>query len=346
MSPSSRTAINGPILVTGAAGFIGFYVAQRLLAAGRRVIGVDSFNTYYDVRLKEARWAQIENHKGFLGVRMDLVNKDQLFALCDDHEPAAFIHLAAQPGVRYGLENPGAYVDSNLIGFVNILEAARAHEIEHLVFASTSSVYGANRAMPYAEHHPASHPLSLYAATKRANELLAHSYAHLFKIPCTGLRFFTVYGPWGRPDMAPQKFTARICAGDEIEVYNGGKLMRDFTFVDDIAEGVVRVLDHIPVPDEGWDAMAPTPDGSGVAPFRIFNIGRGAPVDLMDFIATLEKHIGRKANMVMTGMQPGDVEGTWCDVSALEQAVGYRPKVSLDEGLERTVKWFREFYKV
>jgi len=316
------------------------------LAAGRRVVGVDNFSDYYDVRLKEARWARLAKHKNFSGARLDLADKNQLMAFCDQQEPAAFINLAAQPGVRYGLENPDAYVDSNLVGFVNILEAARAHEIEHLVFASTSSVYGANRAMPYAEHHHTSHPISLYAATKRANELLAHSYAHLFKIPCTGLRFFTVYGPWGRPDMAPQKFTARIFAGDEIEVYNGGKLMRDFTYVDDIVEGVVRVLDHIPVPDESWNPMAPTPDGSGVAPYRIFNIGRGAPVDLMDFISTLEKHVGRKANMVMTGMQPGDVEGTWCDVSALERAIGYRPKVSLDEGLAHTVKWFRDYYKV
>ncbi|TAK99306.1 MAG: NAD-dependent epimerase/dehydratase family protein [Rhodospirillaceae bacterium] len=346
MAKHASSPIDDPILVTGAAGFVGFHVTQRLLADGRRVIGVDNFTPYYDVRLKHARWGQLEDRKGFLGVQMDLANKDQLLALCDDHAPGGFIHLAAQPGVRYGMENPGAYVDSNLVGFMNVLEAARAHEIAHLVFASTSSVYGANRAMPYAEHQSTAHPLSLYAATKRANELLAHSYAHLFRIPCTGLRFFTVYGPWGRPDMAPQKFAARIFAGDQIEVYNGGNLTRDFTFVEDIVEGVVRVLDHVPVADEGWDPMAPTPDASGVAPFRIFNIGRGAPVNLMDFIATLEKHIGRKANMVMLDMQPGDVEGTWCDVSALERAVGYRPRVSLDEGLAKTVKWFRAFYKV
>jgi UDP-glucuronate 4-epimerase len=215
---------------------------------------------------------------------------------------------------------------------------------EHLIFASTSSVYGANKAMPFAEHHSASHPLSLYAATKRANELLAHSYAHIFKIPMTGLRFFTVYGPWGRPDMAPQKFTASIFAGDPIDVYNSGKMKRDFTFVDDIVEGVVRVMDHIPVPDEGWDAMNPTADASGVAPYRIFNIGRGEPVDLMDFISTLEKHIGKKAQLNMMPMQEGDVEGTWCDVSALHRAVGYQPRVSLDEGLEKTVAWFRAYY--
>jgi UDP-glucuronate 4-epimerase len=337
---------HAPILLTGAAGFVGFHVAQRLLSAGRTVIGLDNFNTYYDVRLKEARWAQLEGRDGFQGHRVDLADRGALMDLCDKAQPGKIVNLAAQAGVRYGLDNPQAYVDSNLVGFVNILEAARALKVSHLVFASTSSVYGANRTMPYAEHHSASHQVSLYAATKRANELLAHSYAHLFRIPSTGLRFFTVYGPWGRPDMAPQKFTARIIAGDPIEVYNGGNLMRDFTFVSDIVEGVVRVIDHVPTVNDGWDAAAPTPDSSGVAPYRIFNIGRGAPVQLMDFIATLEKHVGRKANLVMLGMQPGDVEGTWCDVSALEKAVGYRPTVSLDEGLGKTVAWFRDFYRV
>ena len=346
MMMSKSSAIAGPILVTGTAGFIGFHVAEKLLTAGRPVIGLDNFNDYYDVGLKQARWTQLEGRNGFSGRRVDIADRDGLFKLCEEFEPTAIVHLAAQAGVRYGLENPGAYVDSNLVGFGNILEAARTFQAEHLVFASTSSVYGANRTMPYAEHHGASHPLSLYAATKRANELMAHSYAHLFRIPMTGLRFFTVYGPWGRPDLAPQKFTARIFAGDPIEVYNGGKLMRDFTFVEDIVEGVTRVLDHIPVPDESWNAEAPTPDGSSVAPYRVFNIGRGSPIDLMDFIATLERKIGRKANMQMLGMQPGDVEGTWCDVSALERAVGYRPSVTLDEGLEKTVAWFREYYRV
>ncbi len=334
------------ILVTGAAGFIGYHVATRLLDLGRRVVAIDNFSTYYDVGLKEARWAQLNGRKGFSGQRLDLTDKAGLFALCDAFEPTRVVHLAAQAGVRYGMDNPDAYVESNLTGFVNLLEAVRAVKPEHLVFASTSSVYGANQSMPFAEHHSAAHPLSLYAATKRANELLAHSYAHLFQVPMTGLRFFTVYGPWGRPDMAPQKFTARIFAGDPIDVFNGGKMSRDFTFIEDVVEGVVRVIDHAPVPDEGWDAMAPTPDGSGVAPFRIFNIGRGAPVDLMDFIATLEKHIGKKALLNMMPMQPGDVEGTWCDVSALERAVGYHPKVSLDAGLAQTVAWFRAYYKI
>lgn len=334
------------ILLTGAAGFIGFHVTRRFLAAGRPVVGIDNFNSYYDVRLKEARWGLLEQAAGFRGRRMDIADTDAVLAFCEAIEPTHIVHLAAQAGVRYGLDQPHVYAQANLVGFLNILEAARALKVEHLVYASTSSVYGANQAMPFAEHHSASHPVSLYAATKRANELMAHSYAHLFEIPTTGLRFFTVYGPWGRPDMAPHKFTARIFAGDPVDVYNGGKMMRDFTFIDDVVEGVVRVTDHIPVPDESWDPMAPTADGSGVAPFRVFNVGRGAPVDLMDFIATLERHIGKKAVLNMMPMQPGDVEGTWCDVSALGRAVGYEPRVSLDEGLGRTVAWFRDYYSI
>ncbi len=334
------------ILLTGAAGFIGSHVIRRLLEAGRSVVGIDNFNSYYDPGLKEARWAQLEKQQGFLGRRLDIAHKDAFLDFCDQIQPTYIVHLAAQAGVRYGLENPNAYAEANLTGFLNVLEAARALKVVHLVYASTSSVYGANKAMPFAEHHSASHPVSLYAATKRANELMAHSYAHLFKIPTTGLRFFTVYGPWGRPDMAPHKFTARIFAGDPIDVYNGGRMMRDFTFVDDIVEGVVRVIDHIPFADESWDPMNPTPDGSGVAPYRVFNIGRGAPVDLMDFIAALERHVGKKAVLNMMPMQPGDVEDTWCDVSALGRAVGYQPRVSLDEGLDKTVAWFRGYYKL
>lgn len=334
------------ILVTGAAGFIGFHVAKRLLESGRGVVGVDNFNTYYDVRLKQARWQILEKERGFRGRPLEIADRDSLLSFCDEVQPTHIVHLAAQAGVRYGLENPHAYASANLTGFLNVLEVARALKVDHLVYASTSSVYGANKSMPFAEHHGASHPLSLYAATKRANELMAHSYAHLFNVPTTGLRFFTVYGPWGRPDMAPHKFTAGIFAGDPIDVYNDGKMVRDFTFIDDIVEGVVRVTDHIPVADEGWDPLAPTPDGSGTAPFRIFNIGRGTPIDLMDFIATLEKHIGKRAVLNMMPMQPGDVEGTWCDVSALGRAVGYQPRVSLDEGLAKTVAWFRDYYKV
>lgn len=334
------------ILVTGSAGFIGYHLAMRLLDEGLPVIGLDNFTPYYDVRLKEARWARLEKRDGFTGRRVNLADRDALFAVVDEFRPKRIVHLAAQPGVRYGLENPQSYVDSNLTGFVNMLEAVRAVKPEHFVYASTSSVYGANTAMPFAEHHSASHPVSLYAATKRSNELLAHSYAHLFKVPMTGLRFFTVYGPWGRPDMAPFKFCARIFAGDPIDVYNGGDMKRDFTFVADIVEGVRRVIDHVPAADESWDSGAPTPDGSGVAPYRVFNIGRGAPVQLMDFIATIEKVTGRKANLNMQPMQPGDVEGTWCDVSALKRAVGYQPTTSLEEGLTQTVAWFREYYKV
>jgi UDP-glucuronate 4-epimerase len=334
------------ILLTGAAGFIGSHVATRLLRDGHEVHGVDNFTPYYDVRLKEARWANLEDRAGFTAHRLDLADKAGVLGLAARIKPTRIVHLAAQPGVRYGIDNPQAYIDSNLTGFMNILEAARATETEHLVFASTSSVYGANKQMPFAEHHSASHPMSLYAATKRANELLAHSYAHIFHIPVSGLRFFTVYGPWGRPDMAPQKFTARIFAGDTIDVYNHGDMKRDFTFIDDIVEGVVRVTDHIATVDAGWDANAPTPDSSGVAPYRIYNIGRGAPVALTDFIATLERQIGKKAKLNFMPIQAGDVEGTWCDVGALERAVGYKPKVTLDEGLEKTVAWFRDFYKV
>ena len=334
------------ILVTGAAGFIGFHLSQRLLARGDEVVGLDCFNDYYDVSLKEARAQRLAAHPGFRMERRDIVEREGLAALLAEQRFDGVVHLAAQAGVRYSIEHPEKYIEANLVGFGNMLESCRQSGVGHLVYASSSSVYGNNHKVPFSVHDPADHPMSLYAATKRANELMAHSYAHLFRIPMTGLRFFTVYGPWGRPDMAPQKFTARIFAGDPIEVYNGGKLMRDFTFVGDIVEGVVRVLDHIPVPDEGWNAEAPTPDGSGVAPYRVFNIGRGAPVDLMDFIATLERKIGRKANMHMVGMQPGDVEGTWCDVSALDRAVGYRPSVSLDEGLEQTVAWFRAYYHV
>jgi UDP-glucuronate 4-epimerase len=334
------------IVVTGAAGFVGAAVAERLLAAGHTVVGIDNFNSYYDPALKESRWARLTSHVNFRGQRLDLADRVLSLAAFDNAEPSHVIHLAAQAGVRYGLENPQAYVDSNLVGFINVLEACRVHRVEHLVFASSSSVYGANRNTPFAENHNADHPVSLYAATKRSNELLAHSYAHLFKIPCTGLRFFTVYGPWGRPDMAPYKFTARILAGQSIDVHHGGHMRRDFTYIDDIVEGVVRVTNHVPVADESWNAFDPMPDGSGVAPYRIFNIGRGEPVELMDFIHAVEKHTGKKAQLNYIPIQPGEVEGTWCDVTALERAVGYRPKVSLDEGLANTVAWFRAHYKI
>jgi UDP-glucuronate 4-epimerase len=330
------------IVVTGAAGFVGAAVTERLLNDGATVTGIDNFNAYYDVALKEARWARLAGHPHFAGQRVDLADKALTLAAFNTIAPTHIVHLAAQAGVRYGLENPQAYVESNLSGFANILEVSRIHKVQHLVFASSSSVYGANTTVPFAENQSADHPMSLYAATKRSNELLAHSYAHLFKIPCTGLRFFTVYGPWGRPDMAPYKFTARLLAGTEIDVHHGGNMRRDFTFIDDIVEGVVRVIDHIPSADD----TAASPEGSPVAPYRIFNIGRGEPVELMDFIRTLEKHTGQKANINWVPIQPGEVEGTWCDTSALDRAVGYKPKVSLDEGLAKTVAWFRDFYKI
>jgi UDP-glucuronate 4-epimerase len=336
---------NYKIVVTGAAGFVGAALTLRLLADGHTVVGLDSFNNYYDPALKEARWAQFAGHPNFRGQRLDLADRALTMAAFDGAEPTHVVHLAAQAGVRYGLENPQAYVDSNLIGFVNVLEACRSHKVSHLVFASSSSVYGANSTVPFAENHTADHPMSLYAATKRSNELLAHSYAHLFSLPCTGLRFFTVYGPWGRPDMAPYKFSARILAGLGIDVHNDGHMQRDFTYIDDIVEGVVRVLHHVPQADDAWSPSDPTPDGSGVAPYRVFNIGRGQPVGLMDFIRLLEKHTGETAQMNNIPIQPGEVLSTWCDVSALERAVGYRPRVSLDEGLAKTVAWFREYHK-
>jgi UDP-glucuronate 4-epimerase len=335
------TSKNRRIVVTGAAGFVGAAVSQRLMDAGESVVGFDNFNAYYDVALKEARWARLERQTGFRGQRLDLADKTATLAAFATAAPTHIVHLAAQAGVRYGLENPQSYVDSNLSGFMNILEAARAHSIAHLVFASSSSVYGANTTVPFAEHQTADHPMSLYAATKRSNELLAHSYAHIFKIPVTGLRFFTVYGPWGRPDMAPYKFTARLLNGETIDVHHGGNMRRDFTFIDDIVEGVVRTIDCVPA------AIAETaPDKSPVAPYRVYNIGRGEPVELMEFIRTIEKHTGKKANINWVPIQPGEVEGTWCDTTALEKAVGYKPKVSLDEGIGKTVAWFRDFYKI
>jgi UDP-glucuronate 4-epimerase len=345
MNQTHVTAQKLKIVVTGAAGFIGAAVTQRLLADGHTVVAIDSFNSYYDPALKETRWAQIAGHPNFRGQRLDLADQALTMAAFDGAEPTHVVHLAAQAGVRYGLENPQAYVDSNLVGFMNVLEACRSHAVRHLVFASSSSVYGANSAVPFAENNSADHPVSLYAATKRSNELLAHSYAHLFRIPCTGLRFFTVYGPWGRPDMAPYTFAARILAGQSINVHNDGHMQRDYTYIDDIVEGVVRVVHHVPHVDGAWSPATPTPDGSGVAPYRIFNIGRGQPVGLMDFIRLLEKHTGQTAQLEMVPIQPGEVVSTWCDVSALERAVGYRPSVSLDEGLAKTVAWFHEYQK-
>ncbi|MEO1751801.1 NAD-dependent epimerase [Thiofaba sp. EF100] len=331
------------LLVTGAAGFIGFHVTKTLLARGERVVGIDNLNDYYDPRLKHARLRELEGQPNFEFLRLDLADRPGMEALFAQFKPRRVIHLAAQAGVRYSLHNPHAYVDSNLVGFMNILEGCRHHAVEHLVYASSSSVYGLNTAMPYSVHHNVDHPISLYAATKKANELMAHSYAHLYRLPTTGLRFFTVYGPWGRPDMAYFKFTQAILEGRPIEVYNHGKMQRDFTYIDDIVEGVIRVLDRIPAPNPAWDGAHPDP-GSSPAPYRIYNIGNHSPVELSRFIEALEGALGRTAEKVLLPMQPGDVPATYADVDDLMRDTGFAPSTSIEEGLARFVAWYRGYY--
>jgi len=330
------------ILVTGAAGFIGYHVARRLLDRADAVLGIDNLNSYYDVSLKEARLARLE-HPRFRFVRADVGDTAAMRELFAAHKPRRIVHLAAQAGVRYSLINPHAYTDSNVTGFLNILEGCRHHGVEHLVFASTSSVYGANTRQPFSEHQNADHPISLYAATKKSNELMAHAYAHLFRFAVTGLRFFTVYGPWGRPDMALFKFTRGILAGEAIPVFNEGRMIRDFTYIDDIVEGVVRVLDTPAVPDPKWNSDDPDP-ATSCMPYRIFNIGNNRPVPLLDCIAILERCLGRKAKLDLLPMQPGDVVSTMADVSALEAAVGFRPSTPLDAGIGRFVEWYKEYF--
>jgi UDP-glucuronate 4-epimerase len=332
-------------MVTGAAGFIGSRVAELLLARGEAVIGVDNVNDYYDPSLKEARLERLDGRGDFHNLRVDVADADALGKVFAKEKPERIVHLAAQAGVRYSLENPRAYIDSNVTGFLNILENCRALGAEHLVYASTSSVYGSNRNMPFAVENGADHPVSLYAASKRANELMAHSYAHLFGIPSTGLRFFTVYGPWGRPDMALFIFTRKMLAGEPIPVFNHGKHRRDFTYVDDIAEGVVRVLDRPPEPDPDYDWTASTPDASA-APWRVYNIGHGDPVPLLDYIRAIEDELGTKAEMEMLPLQLGDVEATAADVSALERDFGYVPKTTVTEGVANFVRWYRDYYNV
>jgi len=333
------------ILVTGAAGFIGFHVAQLLLARGETVIGIDNLNDYYDPTLKEARLALLRKHDSFDFRKLDLVDSAGMKDLFASEKPGGVVHLAAQAGVRYSLTNPDAYVASNIQGFLNVLEACRANPVKHLVYASTSSVYGLNTRQPLSEHDSVNHPVSLYGATKKANELMAHSYAHLFRMPVTGLRFFTVYGPWGRPDMALFLFTRAILAGEAIQVFNNGRMVRDFTFVDDIAEGVIRVLDRPAQPDPAWVGSAPDPASSS-APYRIFNIGNNRPVELMTYIAALERTLGRKATIDFLPMQPGDVPATMADVTALESATGFHPSITVDEGVSRFVEWYRGFYRI
>lgn len=331
------------ILVTGAAGFIGFHVAARLLERGDEVLGLDNLNEYYDPALKEARLSRLRNFERFSFVKTDIQDGEAIASLFATRRPSRVVHLAAQAGVRYSLTNPHAYVGSNVAGFMNILEGCRRSPVEHLVFASTSSVYGANTRQPFSEHDPTDHQMSLYAATKKANEAMAHAYAHLFSIPSTGLRFFTVYGPWGRPDMALFKFTRGILAGEAIPVFNRGEMVRDFTYIDDIAEGVVRVLDTPPAGNPQWDGGRPDPATSR-APYRVFNIGNNRPVALMEYIAALERALGRKAKLELLPMQAGDVPSTMADVTELERATGYRPATSVEDGVARFVQWYQEFY--
>ncbi len=333
------------VLVTGAAGFIGMHVAERLLARGDEVVGLDNLNPYYDPALKRARLQRLQAYSRFRFVKLDLADREGMERLFAEGNFDAVVHLAAQAGVRYSLDHPHPYVDSNVTGFLHILEGCRHHPVRHLVYASTSSVYGLNGKMPFSVHDAVNHPISLYAATKKANELMAHAYAHLFGIPTTGLRFFTVYGPWGRPDMALFKFTKAILEDRPIEVYNHGNMQRDFTYIDDIVEGVVRVLDRPPAPNEGWDPESPDP-ATSPAPWRIYNIGASRPVRLMDFIEALEEALGKKAKKKLLPMQPGDVPATWADVSDLARDFGYAPRVSVKEGVRRFVAWYRDYYGV
>jgi Nucleoside-diphosphate-sugar epimerases len=332
------------ILVTGTAGFIGAALAERLLARGDEVLGIDNHNDYYDPALKEARLARFAEHPGYIHVRADLADAVAVNAAFAHFRPQRVANLAAQAGVRYSLKNPQVYVQSNLVGFGNILEACRHGAVEHLVYASSSSVYGANRKLPFAVEDAVDHPVSLYAATKKANELMAHSYSHLYGLPTTGLRFFTVYGPWGRPDMSPMLFADRISRGEAIDVFNHGNHSRDFTYVDDIVEGVIRTLDHPAAPDPAYDAQSPNP-GSSNAPYRVYNIGNDRPVQLLRFIELLEQHLGRTVAKNLLPMQPGDVPDTWADVSALRRDVGYAPNTSIEDGVARFVAWYRDYFK-
>lgn len=333
------------VLVTGAAGFIGSALSLRLLARGDSVYGIDNMNNYYDVHLKEARLKRTIDHHKFRFEKLDIVNRKGMAELFRKEKFDAVMHLAAQAGVRYSITNPDAYVDANLVGFGNILEGCRHNGVKHLVFASSSSVYGANTRLPFSEHDNVDHPVSLYAATKKANELMAHCYAHLYRLPCTGLRFFTVYGPWGRPDMALFKFTKGIIEGTPIPVFNQGKMIRDFTYIDDIVEGVIRVIDHTARPDPAWSGTAPDP-ATSYAPYRIYNIGNNQPVELMRYIEVLEKSLGRKAKLEMLPMQDGDVPATSANVDSLGKDVGFRPRTSVEHGISRFVEWYKSYHGV
>jgi len=333
------------ILVTGAAGFIGSTLSHRLLERGDEVIGVDNLNDYYEVSLKQARLSRLTPHQNFTDVRLSLEDEAGIAKVFQEHKPQRVVNLAAQAGVRYSLENPQAYVSSNLQGFVNILEGCRHNDVEHLVYASSSSVYGANTSMPFSVHDNVDHPVSLYAASKKANELMAHTYSHIFNLATTGLRFFTVYGPWGRPDMALFLFTKSILEGKPIDVFNYGNHRRDFTYIDDIVEGVIRTLDNVATPNEDWDGMSPD-SATSKAPYRLYNIGSNNPVELLRYIEIIEECLGKKAQKNMLPLQPGDVPDTYANVDALVQDVGYSPSTTVEEGIAKFVKWYRDYYQV
>lgn len=333
------------ILVTGSAGFIGSALTLRLLARGEEVIGIDNHNNYYDPAIKEARLARFSDDPSYTHLRIDLADRDAIDQAFKIYRPQSVVNLAAQAGVRYSIDNPYVYIDSNIVGFTNILEGCRHCEVDHLVYASSSSVYGANITMPFSIHHNVDHPLSLYAASKKANELMAHTYSHLYNIPTTGLRFFTVYGPWGRPDMALFKFTKAILAGEPIQVYNFGKHRRDFTYVDDIVEGIIRILDRPAPPNTAWDGKAPDP-GTSCAPWRVYNIGNNSPVELLDYISAIEKALGKTANKELLPLQAGDVPDTYADVQDLVDQFSYKPATPVEEGISHFVEWYRDYFGV
>ena len=330
-------------LITGAAGFIGFYLSKRLLAQGKSVVGIDNLSDYYDVNLKKTRLRELEGDLGFTFCKLDLTDRGGVENLFSENKFDYVVNLAAQAGVRYSLTNPHAYIDSNIVGFLNILEGCRHNDVKHLVFASSSSVYGANTRMPFSVHHNVDHPVSLYAATKKSNELMAHTYSSLYKLPCTGIRFFTVYGPLGRPDMALFLFTRAILENKPIDVYNHGKMKRDFTYIDDIVEGVVRLIDKVPEPDPDWCGDDPD-SATSYAPYRLYNIGNNNPVDLMKFIGVLEDCLGKKAEKNLLPMQPGDVPETYADVDDLTEDAGFKPSTPIEEGIKKFVDWYREYY--
>ncbi|MGC2084925.1 MAG: NAD-dependent epimerase [Bradyrhizobium sp.] len=333
------------VLVTGAGGFIGFHVTQRLLAEGRQVVGIDSINNYYDPKLKETRLAMLTSQPGFSFKKLDLADRAAMKALFAEHRFPAVVHLAAQAGVRYSLENPHAYVDANLEGFINVLEGCRHNDCKHLLFASSSSVYGANTKLPFSVKDNVDHPISLYAATKKANELMAHSYSHLYRLPTTGLRFFTVYGPWGRPDMAMFIFAKAILAGQPVKLFNHGRMRRDFTYVDDVVQAVVRLIGRPPQGNPDWNGDLPDP-GTSKAPWMVYNIGNNHPEDLMHVISLLEKEFGRAAVKDMLPMQPGDVEATYADVADLERDIGFKPATPIEDGIARFAKWYRDYHRI